>query len=69
MDASASFEPLNTSITLFYTSCAVGALLIVLFVTLNELEITLEKVINLLKTILLLHAFFKCDPQVELMVL
>ena len=26
MDASASFDPLNNSITLLYTSCAVGAL-------------------------------------------
>ncbi len=62
IDASAFFEPLNTSITLFYTSCAVGTLPIVLFITSDELEITLEKAINLLKTILLPHAFFGCDP-------
>ena len=48
MDASASFEPLNTSITLLYTSCAIGALPLRLFITSDELEITLEKaVINL----------------------
>ena len=48
MDASASFEPLNTSITLLYTNCAVETLLLKLFITSNELKITLEKaVINL----------------------
>src|SRR6266498_922554 len=52
MDASASFEPLNTSITLLYTSCAVGALPLGLFITSDELEVTLEKAINLLKSIL-----------------
>ena len=68
IDASAFFEPLNTSITLFYTSCAVGTLPIVLFITSDELEITLEKAINLLKTILPPHAFFGCGPQVRPMV-
>src|SRR5438046_10543415 len=58
MNASSSFEPLNTSITLFFTSCAVGALPLALFITSDELEITLEKAINLLKTILPPHAFF-----------
>ncbi|CAB5394994.1 unnamed protein product [Rhizophagus irregularis] len=43
MDASASFEPLNTSITLLYTSCMVGALPLGLFITSDESEITLEK--------------------------
>ena len=69
MDASASFEPLNTSITLFYISCAVGALPIALFVTSDELEITLEKAINLLKTILPPHAFFGRGPQIGPIVL
>ena len=68
MDASSSFEPLNTSITLFFTSCAVGALLIALFITSDELEITLEKAINLLKTILPPHAFFRRGPQIGPMV-
>src|SRR6266498_2596365 len=68
MDASASFEPLNTSITLFYTSCAVGALPIALFVTSDELKITLEKAINLLKTILPPYAFFGRGSQIGLMV-
>jgi len=45
VDASASFEPLNTSITLLYTSCVVGALPLGLFVTSDELEITLERVV------------------------
>ena len=45
MDASASFEPLNTSITLLYTSCAVGALPLGLFITSDESEITLEKAV------------------------
>jgi len=68
MDASASLKPLNTSITLFYTSCAIGALLIALFITSDELEITLEKAINLLKTIFPPHAFFGRGPQIGLMV-
>jgi hypothetical protein len=46
MDASASFEPLNTSITLLYTSCAVGALPLGLFITSDESEIILEKAIS-----------------------
>ena len=62
MDASAFFEPLNISIILFYISCAVGALPIALFITSDELEITLEKAINLLKTILSLYVFFRRDP-------
>jgi len=59
MDSSASFEHLNMSITLLYTSCAVGALPLGLFITSDELEITLEKAINLLKTILPSYAFFR----------
>ncbi|CAB4475840.1 hypothetical protein RhiirA1_472693 [Rhizophagus irregularis] len=58
MDASASFEPLNTSITLLYISCAVGVLPLGLFITSDELEITLEKALNLLKSILSQHAFY-----------
>ena len=65
MDASASFEPLNTSITLFYTSCAVGVLPLALFITFDELEITLKKAINLLKTIFSQHAFFGRDQQLD----
>jgi hypothetical protein len=45
MDASAAFDPLNTSITLLYTSCAIGALPLGVFLTSDELEITLEKVV------------------------
>ncbi|CAG8774993.1 15778_t:CDS:1, partial [Rhizophagus irregularis] len=52
VDVSASFEPLNTSITLLCTSCAVGALPLGLFIISDELEITLEKALNLLKSIL-----------------
>lgn len=62
VDASASFEPLNTSITLLCTSCAVGALPLGLFITSDELEITLEKALNLLKSILPQHAFFGRGP-------
>ncbi|PKC58291.1 hypothetical protein RhiirA1_495999 [Rhizophagus irregularis] len=64
IDASASFEPLNTSITLLYISCMVGALPLGLFITSDESEITLEKALNLLKTILPQHAFFGCESQV-----
>ena len=46
MDASASFEPLNTSITLLYTSCAVGALPLGLFITSDESEITLKNAVS-----------------------
>ena len=54
IDASASFIPLNNSITLLYTSCAVGALPLGLFITSDEFEVTLEKAViiiisNLLK--------------------
>ena len=45
VDASTSFESLNTSITLIYTSCAVGALPLGLFVTSDESEVTLEKAV------------------------
>ena len=45
VDASASFDPLNTSITLLYTSCAVGALPLGLFITSDESEVTLEKAV------------------------
>jgi hypothetical protein len=64
MDTSASFEPLNTSITLLYTSCAVGALPLRLFIISDELEIILEKALNLLKSILPKHAFYGCGAQV-----
>jgi len=46
----------------------VRALSLGLFITSDELEIILEKAINLLKTILLPYAFFGCGPQVGLMV-
>lgn len=68
MDASASFDPLNTSITLLYTSCATGALPLGLFITSNELEITIEKALTLLKTILPPYAFYGWGPQVGLTV-
>ncbi|CAB4444906.1 unnamed protein product [Rhizophagus irregularis] len=64
MDASASFDPLNTSITLLYTSCAAGALPLGLFITSDEHEVTLEKALNLLKTILPMNAFYGRSPQV-----
>ncbi|CAB4424043.1 unnamed protein product [Rhizophagus irregularis] len=50
MDASASFEPLNTSITLLYTSCAAGALLLGVLITSDELEVTLKKAVIILLT-------------------
>ncbi|CAB4431854.1 unnamed protein product [Rhizophagus irregularis] len=52
MDASSSFEHFNNSIILFYTSCAISALPLGLFITSDEFEVTLEKAINLLKSIL-----------------
>lgn len=58
VDASASFESLNTSITLFYTSCIVGALPLGLFIISDEREVTIKRAITLLKTILPMHAFF-----------
>jgi hypothetical protein len=63
MDASASFELLNTPITLLYTSCVVGALPLGLFITSDELQITLERALNLLKSILPQHAFFGRDRK------
>ncbi len=58
MDASVSFKPLNISIILLYTSCIAGMLSLGLFITSDELEITIEKAINILKEILPKHAFF-----------
>src|SRR6266498_795938 len=68
VDASATFESLNTSVMLFCTSCIIGALLLALFITFDEFEVTLEKAMNLLKTILSSYAFFGCGPQVRLIV-
>ena len=68
VNALVSFEPLNISITLLYTSCIVGALPLRLFITSDELEITLEKALNLLKLILLLYAFFRHRSQIGLKV-
>jgi len=45
MDASASFDSLNNSITLLYTSCVVGALPLGIFITSDEFEVTLEKAV------------------------
>jgi hypothetical protein len=64
MGAPASFEPLNTSITLLYTSCMARALPLGLFITSDESKITLEKALNLLKTILPQHAFYRRGPHV-----
>lgn len=41
-DASASFDPLNTSISLLYTNCVASALLLGLFLTSDETEVTIE---------------------------
>ena len=68
MDISLSFEPLNTSITLLYISCKISTLLLDLFITLDKLEIMLEKALNLLKMILSQHAFFERRPKVGLKV-
>ena len=58
------FQTLNTLITFLYTSYAIEALLLELFIILNKLEITLEKALNLLKPILPQHAFFGREPQI-----
>ncbi|CAG8611997.1 23161_t:CDS:2, partial [Gigaspora margarita] len=68
VDALASFEPLNTSITLLYTSCISEALPLGLLVTSDELEATLKRGLNLLKTLLPQYAFFGCGPNVGPMV-
>jgi hypothetical protein len=62
-DASAAFDSLNTSISLLYTSCSIGALPLGLFLTSDEAEITIENAINLLKTILPENAFYGRGPQ------
>ncbi len=64
IDASASFESLNTSIILLYISCLAGVLPLGLFITSDELEVTIERIINLLKKILLKNAFFGRGPDV-----
>ena len=65
IDALVLFEPLNTLIILLYTSYIVGALSLGLFITSDELKITLKKALNLLKSILLLYAFFRHRPQIS----
>ncbi len=45
MDASTSFNSLNTSVILLYTSYSVRALPLGVLITLDELEITLEKAV------------------------
>jgi len=45
MDASASFDSLNTSITFLYTSCMAGVFPLGLFVISDEFEIILEKAV------------------------
>ena len=67
-DGSATFESLNTSVMLFCTCCIIGALLLALFITFDEFEVTLEKAMNLLKTILPSYVFFGRDLQVRPMV-
>ncbi|CAG8545287.1 5973_t:CDS:2, partial [Scutellospora calospora] len=64
IDASSSFDSLNTSITLLYTSCAVGALPLGIILTSNESEDTLEFAFNFLKTILPKKAFYNRGPEV-----
>ena len=66
VDASASFELLNTSITLLYTSYIAGALPLSLFVISDELKITIKKAINILKIILSEFAFFGREWDVGL---
>ena len=65
VNASSSFEHLNNSITLLFTSCTIGALPLGLIITSDEFEVTLEKAINMLKSILPPYAFFGRDPQVS----
>ncbi len=52
VNALALFDPLNSSITLFYISYTIGTLLLDLFVISDELKIILKKAMNLLKMIL-----------------
>jgi len=58
IDVLASFKPLNTLITLLYINYIVRTLLLGLFITSNKLKIILEKVLNLLKSILSQYTFF-----------
>ncbi|CAG8629716.1 19316_t:CDS:2 [Gigaspora margarita] len=59
-DASAAFDPPNTSITLLYTSA---------FLTSDETEITIESAINLLKIVLPDNAFYNCGSQIGPMII
>lgn len=63
LDVYASFDPLNTSISLLYTSCMAGALPSGIFSTFDEAEVATENAINLLKTILPANAFYGYGPQ------
>ncbi|CAG8837753.1 8460_t:CDS:2, partial [Gigaspora margarita] len=64
VDTSASFKLLNTSITLFYTSCITGTLPLGLIVISDKLAITLKKEFNLLKQLLPPYAFFGRGPDI-----
>src|SRR5688572_12828751 len=64
VDASVLFKPLNTSITLLYTSCVADALPLGLFIMSDKLEITIEKAINILKKVLSENAFFDCKRDI-----
>ncbi|CAG8477470.1 14558_t:CDS:2 [Gigaspora margarita] len=64
VDASSSFDLLNTSLTLLYTSCAVGALPLGIILTSDESEDTLKSAFNLLKTILPTKAFYNRGPEI-----
>ncbi|CAG8832488.1 2855_t:CDS:2 [Gigaspora margarita] len=58
VDALSSFDSLNTSITLLFTSCVTSALPLRIILILVELEETLAFAFNLLKTILSHQVFY-----------
>ncbi|CAG8821043.1 30760_t:CDS:2, partial [Gigaspora margarita] len=58
IDASMSFDPLNTSSTLLYTSCAAGTLPFGLFLTSDEQEFIIEKAVQTAWWTFVLHIDF-----------
>ncbi|CAG8749817.1 21072_t:CDS:2 [Gigaspora margarita] len=62
-NASAAFDWLNISIALLYTNCVAEALLLGIFLTSDESEVTNKNALNLLKEILPDNSFYGCESQ------
>ncbi|CAG8844538.1 2606_t:CDS:2, partial [Gigaspora margarita] len=62
MDTIASFDTLNTPLTLLFTSTPIRSLPLTAILTSDELAFTFIEALNILKCIMLLEAFNRCGP-------